>query len=49
MLPAAPSEWPIIDLTEEIANLRAWSPKTVLIAWVSEASLIGVLVPWALM
>ena len=30
MTPAAPSRWPTIDLGDEIATRRAWSPKAVL-------------------
>ena len=47
--PAAPSRWPVIDLVDEIGTRRACSPKAVLMAAVSLASLRRVLVPWALM
>ena len=47
--PAAPSRCPVMDLVEETASLRAWSPNTALMAFVSLASLNGVEVPWALM
>ena len=36
-------------LVLEILSLLAWSPKTVLMAFVSALSPSGVLVPWALM
>ena len=47
--PAAPSMWPVAPLVELTARRRAWSPNTVLIAWVSQMSPCGVAVPWALM
>ena len=47
--PAPPSRCPVIDLVDEIASLRACSPKQRLIASVSSLSLYGVEVPWALM
>ena len=47
--PAAPSRWPVIDLVEEMEIWRAASPKVRLMANVSQRSLIGVEVPWALM
>ena len=43
--PAAPKQWPIIDLVEETFILYAWSPKAFLIMAVSAGSLIGVEVP----
>ena len=46
--PAAPIMWPVIDLVELMASLRAWSPKTASMACVSDRSLSGVPVPWAL-
>jgi hypothetical protein len=46
---AAPSRCPVIDLVDEMARRRAWSPNVVLIAIVSRRSLNGVEVPWALM
>ena len=49
MTPAAPSRWPTIDLGDEIATRRAWSPKAALMARVSVTSLRGVEVPWATM
>ena len=47
--PAAPSRWPVIDLVDEIASLRACSPKQRLDGQRLELSLYGVEVPWALM
>ena len=47
--PAAPNRWPVIDFVEETISLRAWSPKTSLIACVSARSFAGVDVPCALM
>src|SRR5258705_11691908 len=47
--PAAPSMWPVAPLVELTASFFAWSPKTVLMAWVSAMSPCGVLVPCALM
>ena len=48
--PAAPSMWPVMDLVEDTMHWRAASsPRAVLMALVSQASLRGVLVPWALM
>src|ERR1051325_4517512 len=47
--PAAPSMWPVAPLVELTASFFAWSPKTVLMAWVSQMSPCGVEVPWALM
>ena len=47
--PEAPSRWPIMLLVLLMASLRAWSPKTCLIAFVSASSPSSVLVPWALM
>ena len=46
--PEAPSRWPIMLLVLLMASLRAWSPKTFLMALVSAASPSSVLVPWAL-
>ena len=40
---------PVAPFVEETASLRAWAPKTVLMAWVSQTSPWGVAVPWALM
>jgi hypothetical protein len=48
-LEAARSRCPVIDLVDEIARRRAWSPNVVLIAIVSSRSLNGVEVPCALM
>src|SRR5437867_3211632 len=39
--PLAPSRWPIMLLVLLIASLRAWSPKTRLIATVSATSQLG--------
>ena len=47
--PAAPREWPIMDLVELMGILWARSPNSRLIATVSSASFNGVEVPWALM
>ena len=47
--PAAPSMWPVAPLVELTASFLACSPKTVLIACVSQTSPCGVEVPWALM
>ena len=41
MPPAPPSAWPVIDLVDETASLRACSPNTRLIAIVSVMSLTG--------
>ena len=46
--PAAPRRWPVMDLVEEMEILGARSPKQRLMARVSQRSLIGVEVPWAL-
>ncbi len=46
--PAAPSRWPIDDFSDETGIAAARSPNTRLIASVSERSLSGVEVPWAL-
>ncbi len=48
MAPAAPSVWPIMLLLLVTASLSAWAPKAERIAFVSLASLSGVLVPWAM-
>ena len=48
--PAAPSMCPVMDLVELTMQARAASsPRASLMALVSQASLRGVLVPWALM
>ena len=47
--PAAPNMWPVAPLVELTATFRAYWPKTVLIAFVSQTSPCGVEVPWALM
>ena len=47
MAPAAPSVCPIMLLLLLTASLSAWAPKAERIAFVSVASLSGVLVPWA--
>ena len=48
--PVPPSRWPVIDLVEEIATLRAASsPSAFLMTSVSTLSFIWVEVPWALM
>src|SRR3977135_892007 len=47
--PAAPNMWPVAPLVELTASLRACSPKTLLMAWVSQMSPAGVEVPWAVM
>ena len=48
--PEPPRQWPIIDLVEETATLRAFSsPRASLMARVSAMSPGGVEVPWALM
>ena len=47
--PAAPSRWPVIDLVDDTASFRAWSPKQRLMASVSILSPCGVEVPCALM
>ena len=46
--PAAPSRCPIADFVEETGTFAACSPSAALIARVSERSLSGVEVPWAL-
>ena len=47
--PAAPKQCPVTDFVDDTASVRAWSPKTCLIARVSAASPSGVEVPCALM
>ena len=47
--PAAPKEWPIIDLVELMGMLYARSPNNLLMATLSRVSFKGVDVPWALM
>ena len=46
--PAAPRRWPVMDLVEPTTISRARSPRTALMAAVSDRSLWGVEVPWAL-
>ena len=46
--PAAPKLCPVIDLLELMGTVPADSPSAILMACVSETSLSGVEVPWAL-
>ena len=43
--PEAPRQWPIIDLFDEMATFRAWSPSATLMALVSAMSPALVAVP----
>src|SRR5215831_3608107 len=50
--PAAASRWPILDLTEpmaQVCKVEAWEPKTRERAAISQGSPKGVPVPWASM
>ena len=47
--PAPPNWWPVADFVDDTTSVRAWSPKTSLMACVSAASPCGVEVPCGLM